>query len=88
MGAYGTSQGGGAWRGGLAGGLGGGGYPIYVLLPLGALVCYGAITGWLGHGYLHMRDCESTLLPFSGWLSNSEFKYHACAHQLVYERAM
>ena len=30
-------------------------------LPLGALVCDGAITGWLGHGYLRMRDCGSTL---------------------------
>ena len=51
MGAYGTSQGGGAWgaqppqpRGGL------GGTPHVGNLPLRALVCDGAITGWLGYG--------------------------------------
>ena len=49
MGAYGTSQGGGAW-GGL------GGTPQLGNLPLRALVCDGAITGWLGYGYLRMRD--------------------------------
>ena len=44
MGAYGTSQGG--------GGLGGriGGTPQLGYLPLRALVCDGAITGWLGYG--------------------------------------
>ena len=54
MGAYGTSQGGGAW-GGL------GGTPQLGNLPLRALVCDGAITGWLGYGYLRMRDYGSSL---------------------------
>ena len=62
MGAYGTSQGGGAW-GGCApqprGGLGG--TPQLGNLPLRALVCDGAITGWLGYGYLRMRDYGSSL---------------------------
>ena len=30
-------------------------------LPLRALVCDGAITGWLGYGYLRMRDYGSSL---------------------------
>ena len=57
MGAYGTSQGGGAWGGG--GGLGS--TPQLGNLPLRALVCDGAITGWLGYGYLRMRDYGSSL---------------------------
>ena len=44
MGAYGTSQGGGAWGGGV------GGTPHLGNLPRRALVCDGAITGWLGYG--------------------------------------
>ena len=31
-------------------GRGVGGYPHLGNLPLGALVCDGAVTGWLGHG--------------------------------------
>ena len=50
MGAYGTSQGGGAWGGAAPpqprGGLGG--TPQLGNLPLRAFVCDGAITGWLG----------------------------------------
>ena len=42
-------------RGGLRG------TPQLGNLPLRALVCDGAITGWLGYGYLRMRDYGSSL---------------------------
>ena len=49
MGAYGTSQGGGAWGGAAPQPRGGlGGYPHLGNLPLRALVCDGATNVWSG----------------------------------------
>ena len=73
MGAYGTSQGGGAWGGGL------GGTPQLGNLPLRALVCDGAITGWLGYGYLRMRDYGSSLYMPSATIYSARASHAAHA---------
>ena len=54
-----------AKAGGGGGGGGLGGTPQLGNLPLRALVCDGAITGWLGYGYLRMRDYGSSLYMLS-----------------------